>query len=209
MTVLKEVPHFPHPDQGDILKSSGMYLYVDIKNEANPNPENSWVETNKGKSNPLSYPRILWVDGDIHHTIWAETNDGSKEFYVDEGMIFKIAPGSRRAEIYLDGNKQELDSNMKGEMKKGRPDFQVKNVEFRRGKNDSIKAEIDVRNNKGSPGVFRGCINITGATHYTQFVEQKVDQRKTIKSEIPPELVGPNRDVDIDLLTTHLRSDNN
>lgn len=41
VTVLDEVSHFPHPDEGEIVRTSGKFLYVDITEATNPDPMNS------------------------------------------------------------------------------------------------------------------------------------------------------------------------
>lgn len=39
MNVMDEVPNFPHPDEGNIIRQKGKFLYVDINKDVSPNPE--------------------------------------------------------------------------------------------------------------------------------------------------------------------------
>lgn len=201
-TVLDEVCHFPHPDEGDIVRTNGKFLYVEIEDDANPDPRNSWIESHRGKHHALTYPRNLWVNDSIKHTVWAELIDDEKQFFVDHGMLFEIPPGSKDISLYVEGVKQNLESDTLQEIGRNRSDFSIRNVAHEK-QDGETKLSIDVANNLDRPATFRTCVNVTSPLLYTRFIVEDVGDEKTIEGSVFHGDDADPEDVEVELITAH------
>jgi len=164
MNVMDEVPHFPHPDEGNIIRQNGKFLYIDVKEDTSPDPENCWVETQQGEHSPLVYPKLLWEDKEVKHTMWVpaekiDDNIKKKPFHVDHGLLFKVQENPNKLELYIDNSEQEIPDRIKNNFKQPQPDFTVSNIDYSH-ENKSSKVSIKVKNNRSVEKTFRACVNI-------------------------------------------------
>lgn len=201
-TVLDEVSHFPHPDEGGIVRTNGKFLYVEIADDANPDPMNSWIEARGDKHAPLTYPRVLWLDDSIKHTIWAELVDDEKQFFVDHGMLFGIPPGSEEISLYVGGEKQSLDPQTQSELRRARSDFQVTNVSHEKME-DKTRLSMDVENRLDRTSTFRACLNVTSPLRYAKFIVDEISDEKTVRGDVFHGEGADPEDVEIELITAH------
>lgn len=197
-----DLPYFPAPDQGDILRGKRSFLYVGINENSDPNPSNSWVETDQGEFTPVRYPKGLWVDDSYTHTIWTERVEGETETYVDDGMLFEVPKNIGDIGIYVDGVEQRIEKDVVDEITSERPKFSVNQTKLEQNGNRA-GISLVVRNEAPFESTFRGCINVRDPAHYCRFVEKRVKETATIESEVFTGSADPE-EVEIELVSAHI-----
>lgn len=180
-----EVRYFSSPDQGSIVHTpQEKFVYVSLEEGFNPNPENTWIESNQSKYRPITYPRELWVNGEIKRTMWRDLDTEDNQWIVSDGLLFQVRENEGGYDLYVDGVKQELDGNINQEIHREGPSFEINRLDVKHGRSGKTEVEMDVVNNNKIVEEFNFCLNITSPSHYTRFFSETISESKTITASI-------------------------
>ena len=198
--VLDELCNFPHPDQGDILRGDNKFIYIELKDETEPDPQNTWIESEEKIYNPVTYPKNIWINDTYKHTTWKEKSNNTIQYRVDHGFLFEIPPSKTPTSIYIDGTKQKISKSTQNKIASRSKHFEVRNINIER-KNSRTNVEAYVQNKNSEPDIFNICVNIKGDFYYTKFKSKIIDDNGVIQSEAFHGKSTELDDVEVEVIT--------